>query len=270
MPTRQELLTGVNLIRHVCRDNVGIMRLADRMKNASSYHGILDREQDMLEGFANFGVHKESVRDLCDFLSGLSFRISTVLQKVDSIYLDNGISAIPGNATRLKMVSDTDKIRDLIDKAKPLVQAASVRENLASLAATFEANVPGCEMVEPDPWKILPVEANHANILQSVLNAMKYELQGLNENTGQPHGLSLEQIKARISSRIGVGYIYHSRLTDDPEPVGVPNKITMGDVLSHVGQNLGGATSFIDLELLGQYINVSIPTVPTVRRWWAL
>lgn len=267
MTTRQELYTAIGLIRQTCRLNGYNTGLIAAMK----YEGLYSNPEKINEPFVDFAAQKEYVRNLCDIMNKQSFAINTLLQKVDSKFLDDGINYISVVATRTGLVSDAQSISALTGAALPLIEAAISRDNLRTLSNSFENYVSECGIAEPNPWAIIKVEANYANILQDILDAMSHELQGKNSYTGQPHGQGVRAVKKLMARRIFTGWVYHSRLTQGNEDVGFPDKQKMGSVLSYIENGLGTANILIKLKILGQYIDTEIPNkLQIVRRWWAL
>lgn len=261
MATRQELFTAIGLIRQICRVNrhiVGFPAALDRPLDDKP------TEPDAIS--ETFEDRKELLLKISHAVENISGNIGVVLQKADPKYLNNGIDAIPVSATRPKITSDADNSKTLLMDTRSFIETATKIEDFSLLSASLDYTSE-CGTVEPDPWKLFPVEVNHANILHDILDAMSYELQGRNSYTGELHGMTLIELRKLVKNRLFTGWIYHQKLTDDPEPVGYPNRAKMGDVLRYIEN---WYDEIADLKTLGQYIDSEIPKHIIVRRWWAL
>lgn len=270
MVTRQELVASINLIRHTCRLNKHKNELVTCMQLTEAYDPDKDPDGINQARFRNFDEHKEAAAVQCTFMAGLANRIDMVVQEgVPSFYAKTE-SEIPNFPALTDIETDVHTTQTLLIDAQPGIELAVKREDLFLASSSLAAYHPISGIEEPDPWAILSEEANHANILHDILDAMSYELQGRSSYTGELHELIFEELKKLINNRIFAGWVCHNKLSDVSGFIGIPNKEQMGDVLDYVQKGLREAKSNIDLVFLGQYIDVEIPKLIMVRRWWAL
>jgi len=252
MATRQELFTTIGIARQICRLN----RHFSGVVFAMGFDGVYNEE----ENFKDFDAQKEHTRSLCDMMDKKSSYINTVLQEVNNQYLDNGFNDLPITITRINAVSDTQDVKSISSTALPSIENSLTKEDLSSFSGDFKTYKSQCGVEEPDPWVMIELEDNYANITHDVIDAMSYELRGLNSYTGEVQILLSEQLDKLINNRIFTANIYLNKLPDSTD------KSLMESMVQYVENNYGKMKS----GEIGKHIDSNLPKQIIVRRWWAL
>lgn len=261
MATRQELYTAIGLIRQTCLMNRFRDDLILHLRGLGGYSELEQSDESVpSDGLTSFGRQKRVSETLNSGIYDLSGKIHIILEKTDDAFLNAGINVIPVPATRQRIASDSQTLNILSMEAKPFVQTANKKEDLAVLSVSFESHVPECGIDEPDPWKLFPGEVNYANILHDILDAMSYELQGKNSYTGQSQYLTNEMFQKLIGNRLFTANRYLNQLPNSAD------KQNMAEVVSYVEANFNEVEAIV----LGHYIDSNIPKQIMFRRWWAL
>ncbi len=257
MATRQELYTAIGLIRQTCRVNIFGDNLVLNLQALGDYS---EQDPSELDGLTPFLRQKRECEVACNVIKSHSEKIEEFIGKVDSTYLDNGIDAIPVPATRLKIIADIQTSKTLSTNAKPYIDVANKEKDLADLSTPFESYIPECGIDEPDPWALFSSEVNYSNILHDILDAMSYELQGINSYTGNLHNYDTKQFNRLISNRILTANVQLNVL---PSNLDVEQ---MRGVVEYVEENFGKVSN----ATLAQHIDSEIPKAIMLRRVWAL
>ncbi len=261
MATRQELFTAIGLIRQTCNMNAWGDAVILNLQGLGDYSEPSDGPPD---GLTPFERQKQASKESCNIIYEISENLNVFLGKVDNVYLNNGINAISGPVTRLKIVTDVGISNTLSGTAKPFIITSSAAEDLVVLSEPFESYIPKCGVISPNPLEIFSIEIFHTNILHDLLDAMSYELRAKNSYNGQLTGQTVEQIKHLILERIKTAYIYYNYL---PHNVEIEK---MGDTFKYVEANLDTVKTYADCIQLSEYIDLNIPKLIMCRRWWAL
>lgn len=255
MATRQELFTAVGLIRKTCRMNGHANSLILNLQGLGDYS-----DPAISDGLTPFERQKQVSEEGCNIILNLSVQLDAFVGKVNSVFLDSGLNAIPGAITRTNLTTDIQTSKTLSTDAKPLIQSATKDQDLSDLNSSFESYIPESGEAEPNPWALFSKETNHLNILHDILDAMSYELQGFNNNTGKLHGYGSQQLEKLMNNRTFSADVYLSHLPDSVD------KQQMATINQYVKQNFSKINNIV----LGQYIDSNITKQIIVRREWAL
>jgi len=260
MATRQEMVCAINLIRHTARANKHLESLTKVLDGTIA---LIDEEKKPLL----FEEKKKVIESNREVLYDLTNRIKVVTEKADPIFLDNGIAdvafRVAGVSThylRNDIASDVDNVNAVCTQAKEPLSLATNEGIFETIAMSFKSTNQKTGLVEPDPWELFPNEVNHANILHDILDALSYELQGRNSNTGELYGLTSQQRDKLFNNRIFTANLYLSKLPDNED------KQELGGILSYVETNI----SKINYTVIGKYIDENLSKLIMVRRGWAL
>ena len=261
MTTRQQLALGIDLVRGTIKLNkipVGLIKiLEDKV--------VIPEEVEIGTSAYTFNDYKEYAIRFCDIIDKLASNINTVLTNVDVAYLDESIDAILTIVNRAKISSDVGILRTLALNIKPQIQLAISKLDYFAYAIPFKQYEPQVIVKdEPNPRMLLGDAVCDANIAHDLLDAMSYELQGIDSCTGQQHNLSLEGVEKLVLNRIRTMQFYLNRL-----PNGI-DKQTMNDVLLYMEKEFPSANTVKERFKLGTYIDEEIPKLIMVRRSWAL
>lgn len=105
----------------------------------------------------------------------------------------------------------------------------------------------------------IPKEHRALNVVQGVLNALSYELRGLNSGTGGPLQLEQKKYLSLLKNRI---------LTARNHYLEVPK--FMQEAINEVESILLRSPSPMELTQAGTWLEEKVPQLPIVWRWWSL
>lgn len=199
---------------------------------------------------ATLAFQKEFCLRLNVNLSMLATKINAVLAKVS---VDSNVAKFACSRVDI----DHDLTLDSLAKTiKPEIEASKY---LNTLSYELEAFIP--RVLIRIKGKDLSFEHAQLNIAHDLLDAVSYELQGIDHNTGQATGKTIDEIKTFVSKRLGI-IQYH--LPSDSE------SSLFAETGNYVLKNLRDVMTLEDLAGLGEYIDSNVPKLVMVRRWWAL
>lgn len=145
--------------------------------------------------------------------------------------------------------ADADALRAVILNVKNMSQLT----NLSGLITDEVPAIPPLAYYQNDVWR--------ANSINDFLDASFYTLMGLDENTGQPHGLDDTAVKTKVR-----GYL-----------IQIPNfQMTWPEYLKADVDNMVAVADYVMVNLdtlsftaLADYIGANVEKVPLFRRMWA-
>lgn len=206
-----------------------------------------------------FEKQRDACKSYCDVINWLSAKIATVFQRVNQTSLDKGFGHIKVLQTDAE--NDNSTADSLCNIAKPLVDSAVQKSELETLADPFKAWLPKLNLLRgPLPYQ----EWYHPVLLHGILDAISYELQGINETTGELLKWNEEQTKHSIRNRIQAANVHLGHCG------GYGEYSNMANAVSYVASNFEEAATLEDLAILGQYVDSRVEKIICVRRSWAL
>jgi len=272
MATRQEMAGAINLIRHTARSNGHFKEIIDKLD------GKFELTYPLESGLKNdphiplsFDDKKALIDSERSFLKGLTDRVKTVIDKADSTFLDNGITDISyrvvgaENYYRQQDIdSDVVGVNGKCKETSGSISLSVKDSDLKAIASNLKLVSIKTGVVEPNPWELFSIEVNHANILHDILDALSYELQGVDSYTGQAMNRTEGQKEKLYSNRIFTASVYLSKLPSNFD------RQELGSIFSHVKAEFAKDKGAAHRAEIGKYIDNNLPKLIMVRRWWAL
>lgn len=138
-----------------------------------------------------------------------------------------------------------------------VIQEYATKEDLAAAAEPLINFKP--KLTKPVDIKMMPEEVCHANITHDLLDALSYELQGINSSTGKLHDMKNGDLEKLINNRLFCADIHLPKCN-------AQDKIELGSIIASVKNRL----KIDDFVSVGAYIDKNLPKLVIARRWWAL
>ncbi len=263
MANRRELLTAVNLTINTNRVNDAMWWMENALQNIDINTGqsFVLREYTPMPGEdppPQLTLEQQVKKNLKAVKKNLKVKtkvIKKVLGGAPQSHVLNGLgyagileSDIEYDATESGNICEIDDINLVGSFPEMLTHAPPFIAYQYRLMKTFTP-------------ENLPKQVNDANIVNSIIDAMAWELKGLNENTGDPHGRIPEQFDKLIANRIFTAEIHLSHLSDTFEDVA-----DLRSAVAYVKQfyKVKGNS-----ELAG-YLDANISKNISIRKAWSL
>jgi len=108
----------------------------------------------------------------------------------------------------------------------------------------------------------IPSSHRRINVFQDLLNVIAFELRGVCSYTGEARYANLEERRKLVASRIETAENVWATCPETRET------LDMFRILQDVKGNLPSLFLHADFDALGEYVNLHVPQLPLVRRWW--
>lgn len=267
MANRREMICAINLIRHAARSNVHFRDITDGLDGKR----IFTKYVNDIPITMSFDEKKARINFEGVFLKKLTDKIKTVINKADSGFLNSGIEDLSyrvaqsvNHFTKQKIDDNMVSVNNKCSQLPGSIGLFSDDIGLKTLVPDFRATNTEIGFIEPDPWELFPKEVNHANILHNILDALSYELRGIDSYRGQPLSRPQEQKEKLYNNRIHTANVYLSKLPNNLD------RADLGNVLSYTENEFAKDQSNEHCIEIGQYIDTNLPKLISVMRSWAL
>jgi hypothetical protein len=265
VPTRREIALGRNLVVNTQRLNQTVFAISQVLQGKDPTTGE--------PSGASVNAIKASVESL---MIGTNSRLQ-MMNKFISNY--SGSASVESSLTSWDEAI-TDFNSELLDFS---ATKTAIDNSLASLTTPQELSSLGATIEKPQRITATgeplfpPDVVGRLTIVNGVLDAIKYELRGISETTGQASGKDFDA-KADYS-RSGIQVAQRELAfvnTSESLPVSfgiskaeLDNDFTdMQGVVNYLEQNIDIAKTDKDLESLADYIDAHLSEQPCIRRHW--
>ena len=267
MATREQNLLGYQIIN---KTNIANICMLDANTIMKGLHPItrepLTVWRDNAPDKEGYEVSAEST-DIKQMITNNFLAITTEAGMVNEFtqrYLDvkdinTGIQSF--SVSRLQVDDDIYFTTSTKDTISQDISLAVDKETILNVSKTFDSWIPKVAVIVTPNEHLTQYEQN-INTFQDLLNAIGFELQGINSYNGTILTDTFEHRKSLIESRLRVG-VRHWNIT--PQTLETNG---FKAVLDYVNSNFKSVINFKDMAILGKYIDDHVPQLPLVRRWW--
>lgn len=179
-------------------------------------------------------------------------------------HIDSGIAVFEG--ARIPLVSDIALQKTVHDSVTGTITVAATEQELYQIGDYLDAEYHTKTAFDSD-WRANPVytmEMKIANIAHDLLDAMSYELRGINSYNGQPHGYSFDHIMKHLNNRLRTFATYQKDMSSGLEKTHFAN---MGQ---YILDRVVGAKDSDGFPAIADYIDANVPKLIIPRRHWSL
>ena len=263
MANRREILTAVNLTINIGRNNDAMWWIENALQNINPSTGqpFVLQEYIPINGeepppqLTLEEQVKEGVKSSKKELKRKAKAIKDVLVKAPQEHISKGLLYFAVVKADLEYdTTESDIISENMD-----IEPTNTFPEFLPLSIPF-VNYQFKLMKSFDPRQ-LPKPIQNANIVNSVIDAMAWELRGFNENTGEPHGRTPEQFDKLIVNRVYVAEVHLSHLSDTFEDVA-----DLRTAVAYIKQYYKTKNN----EELAGYLDSNIPKNISIRKAWSM